>query len=201
MRRLNFMIPGLIAIILQVQALNLTSLSIVREREQGTMEQLIVTPIKAWELMLGKTLPYVLIVLSNVLVTLAIGVFWFKVAITGSIPLLMFLSLIFILGSLGLGILVSNIAKTQMQAMYISAFIIQTPSMILSGFVFPRLNMPKVTYFVGNFLPITYFLEITRGIILKGAGFFQLWRYIWPLALLSVIFFALSVITFRKRIT
>jgi ABC-2 type transport system permease protein len=200
MRRLNYMIPGLIAILLQVQSLNLTSLSIVREREQGTMEQLIATPIKAWELMLGKMLPYVIIALSNILVTLTIGVFWFKVPVAGSVALLMSLSLIFILGSLGLGILVSNIAKTQIQAMYINAFVIQTPSMILSGFTFPRLNMPKVIYFAGDLLPITHFLEIARGIILKGVGFVELWRYIWPLALLSIIFITISIITFRKRI-
>ena len=201
LRRLNFMIPGLVALILQVQSLMLTALSIVKEREQGTMEQLIVTPIKVWELMLGKILPYVLIALFNVLVTLAVSVFWFKVPVSGNIILLLFLSLIFIIGSLGLGILISNIAKTQMQAMYISSFSIQIPSMILSGFVFPRLNMPKITYFAGNLLPITYFIEIVRGIILKGVGFVQLWRYIWPLALLSIIFFTLSVVTFRKRIT
>jgi ABC-2 type transport system permease protein len=201
MRRLNYMIPGLVAMILQQQALLLTALSIVREREQGTIEQLIVTPVKAWELMLGKILPYVLIALGNVLLTLSLGVFWFKVPIAGSIGLLMLLSLIFILGSLGLGILISNIAKTQMQAMYISSFGIQIPSMILSGFVFPRINMSPVVYWAGNFLPITYFLEIVRGIVLKGVEISFLWRYILPLSALSLFFFTASVISFRKRIS
>ena len=200
MRRLNYMIPGLVAMILQQQALLLTALSIVREREQGTIEQLIVTPVKAWELMLGKILPYVLIALGNVLLTLTLGVFWFKVPIAGSIGLLMLLSLIFIIGSLGLGILISNIAKTQMQAMYISSFGIQIPSMILSGFIFPRINMSPVVYWAGNFLPITYFLEIVRGIVLKGVEISVLWRYILPLSALSLFFFTASVISFRKRI-
>ena len=201
MRRLNYMIPGLVAMILQQQALLLTALSIVREREQGTFEQLIVTPVKAWELMLGKILPYVLIALGNVLLTLSLGVFWFKVPIAGSIGLLMLLSLIFIIGSLGLGILISNIAKTQMQAMYISSFGIQIPSMILSGFIFPRINMSPVVYWAGNFLPITYFLEIVRGIVLKGVDISVLWRYILPLNALSLFFFTASVISFRKRIS
>lgn len=201
MRRLNYMIPGLVAMILQQQSLLLTALSIVREREQGTMEQLIVTPIKPWELMLGKILPYVMIALGNVLLTLALGVFWFKVPIAGNIGLLMLLSLIFILGSLGLGILISNIAKTQMQAMYISSFVIQIPSMILSGFVFPRINMAPAVYWAGNFLPITYFLEIVRGIVLKGVDITYLWRYIIPLGILSLSFFVASVLSFRKRIS
>lgn len=201
MRRLNYMIPGLVALILQQQSLLLTALSIVREREQGTMEQLIVTPIKPWELMLGKILPYVIIALGNVLLTLSLGVFWFKVPIAGNIGLLMLLSLIFILGSLGLGILISNIAKTQMQAMYISAFVVQIPSMILSGFVFPRINMAPTVYWAGNFLPITYYLEIVRGIVLKGVDIIYLWRHIIPLSVLSLLFFIASVISFRKRIS
>jgi ABC-2 type transport system permease protein len=201
MRRLNYMIPGLVAMILQQQSILLTALSIVREREQGTIEQLIVTPIKPWELMLGKIMPYVIIALGNVLLTLSLGVFWFKVPIAGSIGLLMLLSLIFILGSLGLGILISNIAKTQMQAMYISSFVIQIPSMIVSGFIFPRINMSPVVYWAGNFLPITYFLEIVRGIVLKGVDISMLWRYIIPLGILSLSFFIASVISFRKRIS
>lgn len=201
LRRLNYMVPGLIAMILQIQTLQLTALSIVREREQGTMEQLIVTPIKPWELMLGKIMPYVVIALINVLVTLSLGVWWFKVPIAGSIPLLLALSLILIFGSLGLGIMISNIAKNQIQAMYITSFGIQMPSMILSGFTFPRINMPRVVYWIGNFFPVTHFIEITRGIILKGVGVDALWQYIWPMAVLCLVFFSASVITFRKRLT
>jgi len=201
LRRLNYMVPALIAMILQVQSMLLTALSIVREREQGTMEQLIVTPIKPWELMLGKILPYIIITLINVLITVALGTFWFKVPIAGNLLLLLGLSFVFILGSLGLGILISNVAKTQMQAMYLTSFGIQMPSMILSGFVFPRINMPPVVYWIGNIFPVTYFIEITRGIILKGVGFAALWQYIWPMMLLCVIFFSASVFTFRKHLS
>ena len=200
LRRLNYMIPALIAIILQVQSILLTALSIVREREQGTMEQLIVTPVKPWELMLGKILPYVIIALINVLATVLLGTTWFNVPITGNLLLFLALSLIFIMGSLGMGILVSNTAKTQMQAMYMTTFGILTPALILSGFVFPRINMPPVVYWVGNIFPVTYFIEISRGIILKGVGFSALWCYIWPMVVLSVVFFAASVITFRKHL-
>lgn len=200
LRRLNYMVPALIAMILQVQTLQLTALSIVREREQGTMEQLIVTPIKPWELILGKILPYIFIALINVLVTLFLGMAWFKVPIAGNVFLLLALSLLLILGSLGLGILISNIAKNQMQAMYITSFGIQMPSMILSGFTFPRINMPPVVYWIGNLLPVTHFIEITRGIILKGVGLESLWVYVLPLAALSVFFFIAAVITFRKRL-
>jgi len=201
LRRLNYMVPALIAMILQIQSIMLTALSIVREREQGTMEQLIVTPIKSWELMLGKILPYIFVALINVLVTLLLGTLWFKVPIAGNVLLLLGLSFIFILGSLGLGILISNIAKTQMQAMYITSFGIQLPSMILSGFIFPRINMPPVVYWIGNIIPVTYFIEITRGIILKGVGFAALWRYIWPMMVLSIVFFSASVVTFRKHLS
>jgi ABC-2 type transport system permease protein len=201
LRRLNYMVPALIAMILQIQSMLLTALSIVREREQGTMEQLIVTPVKSWELMLGKILPYVIITLINVMVTVALGTFWFKVPIAGNVLLLLGLSLIFVMGSLGLGILISNVTRTQMQAMYISSFGIQIPSMILSGFVFPRINMPPFVYWIGNLFPVTYFIEITRGIILKGVGFLALWRYIWPMMLLSLVFFSASVLTFKKHLT
>ncbi|HMN14708.1 MAG TPA: ABC transporter permease, partial [Bellilinea sp.] len=130
MRRMDFMIPGLVAVILQVQTLLLTAFAIVREREQGTLEQLIVTPIKSWELMLGKILPYVVVALLNVAMTVGVGYIWFGVEVAGSITLLFILSLVFLLGSLGLGVLISNVSRTQMQAMYLASFIMM-PSFIL----------------------------------------------------------------------
>ena len=145
MRRLNFAIPGLVACILQVQALLLTSSAIVREREQGTLEQLIVTPIKPWELMLGKILPFVLVTFVNVGLILAVARFWFQVPIAGSITQLLILTAIFLLGSLGLGVLISNISRTQMQAMYLAAFSMM-PTLILSGFIYPRDNMHLIAY-------------------------------------------------------
>jgi ABC-2 type transport system permease protein len=199
MKRMDFWIPGLVAIILQIQSLLLTAFAIVREREQGTLEQLIVTPIKSWELMLGKILPFVAVALVNVALTVAVGMFWFGVPVAGSIPLLFGLSLIFLLGSLGLGVLISNISTNQMQAMYIASFIM-IPAFILSGLLVPRDNMPWLAYYSGYLLPVTYFLEIVRGIITKGVGITYLWPWVWPMAAFSLVVFFLSVVLFRKRI-
>lgn len=199
MKRMNFMIPGLVAIILQIQTLLLTAFAIVREREQGTLEQLIVTPVRSWELMLGKILPFVVVAFVNVVMTVAVGAIWFGVKVAGSITLLAVLSLIFLLGSLGLGVFISNISKTQMQAMYMASFIMM-PSFILAGLLFPRENMPWLAYYAGYLLPVTYFLEIVRGIILKGAEFASLWVWIWPMAVFSIIVFFASVLMFQKRL-
>jgi len=199
MKRMDFWIPGLVAIILQIQSLLLTAFAIVREREQGTLEQLIVTPIKSWELMLGKILPFVAIALINVALTVGVGMFWFGVPVAGSIPLLFGLSLIFLLGSLGLGVLISNISTNQMQAMYIASFIM-IPAFILSGLFVPRDNMPWLAYYSGYLLPVTYFLEIVRGIITKGVGITYLWPWVWPMAVFSLVVFFLSVVLFQKRI-
>jgi ABC-2 type transport system permease protein len=199
LRRMNFMIPGLVAVILQIQTLLLTAFAIVREREQGTLEQLIVTPVRSWELMLGKILPFVLVAFLNVAMTVAVGAIWFGVKVAGSSLLLAVLSLIFLLGSLGLGVLISIISKTQMQAMYMASFIM-LPSFILAGLLFPRENMPWLAYYAGYLLPVTYFLEIVRGIMLKGVGFFTLWAWIWPMAVFSIVVFFAGVLMFHKRL-
>ena len=199
LRRMNFMIPGLIAVILQVQTLLLTAFAIVREREQGTLEQLIVTPVRSWELMLGKILPFVLVAFLNIAMTVAVGAIWFGVSVAGNIILLAFLSLIFLLGSLGLGVLISNISQTQMQAMYMSSFIM-LPSLLLSGLLYPRDNMPWVPYYAGYLMPVTYFLEIVRGIMLKGVGLAALWVWVWPMAVFSIVVFFASVFMFHKRL-
>jgi len=195
-----FMIPGLIPIILQLQALLLTALAIVREREQGTMEQLIVTPIKSWELMLGKIVPYLLVSIFNTVMMLWLGQWIFGMSIVGSTFQLVALSTIFIIGSLGLGVLISNVSNTQMQAMYLAVGVVLIPAIILSGLLLPRDGMPWITYVFGELLPVTHFLDITRGIILKGAGAATLWPSIWPLIVLSVVYFTASVLAFRKRI-
>jgi ABC-2 type transport system permease protein len=196
---MNFLIPGLVAAILQVQTLLLTAFSIVREREQGTLEQLIVTPLKSWELMLGKILPFVLIAYINLGLTLVVGALFFQVPVVGSAFLLIILSGLFLLGSLGLGVLISNISRTQMQAMYLASFIM-LPTFILSGFFFPRDNMPWLAYQAGFLLPVTYFLEIVRGIILKGVGFNYLWPVVWPMAVFSIAVFVISALIFRKHL-
>jgi ABC-2 type transport system permease protein len=199
MRRMNFMIPGLVAVILQIQTLLLTAFAIVREREQGTLEQLIVTPVRSWELMLGKILPFVLVAFLNVAMTVGVGVLLFGVEVAGSIALLAGLSLIFLLGSLGLGVLISIISQTQMQAMYMASFIMM-PSFLLAGLLYPRDNMPWLAYYAGYLLPVTYFLEIVRGIMLKGVGLMTLWNWVWPMALFSIVVFFASVLMFHKRL-
>jgi ABC-2 type transport system permease protein len=196
----NYMIPGLIPMILQVQALLLTALAIVREREQGTMEQLIVTPIHAWELMLGKIIPYLLIGIINTVFTILIAMLLFHIQVAGSIWLLIALSIVFILGSLGMGVLISNISQTQMQAMYIAVGTVLLPAIILSGLMFPRDNMPLITYLIGEILPVTHYLVITRGIMLKGVGVEYLLPSILKLSALSVAYFVASVFAFRKQI-
>ncbi len=195
-----FMIPGLIPIILQVQTLLLTALAIVREREQGTMEQLIVTPIKSWELMLGKIIPYLLVSILNTLMMLWLGKLIFGVAIVGSFWVLMGLSTIFIIGSLGLGVLISNVSQTQMQAMYLAVGIVLIPAIILSGLIIPRSGMPWITYIFSELLPVTHFLEITRGVMLKGVGMNVLWGPVRSLIILSIVYFTASVLMFKKRI-
>jgi ABC-2 type transport system permease protein len=196
-----YMIPGLIPILLTLQTLVLSALAIVREREQGTMEQLIVTPVKSWELMLGKIIPYLLVSVVNLFMLLWLGKLLFGVNVAGSYWGLIGLSLIFIVGSLGMGVLISNISQSQMQAIYLALFVVLMPAIILSGMLFTRENMPAVTYWYSELLPVTQYLEITRGIIVRGVGLQTLW---WsstvPLIILSVIYFACSVLVFRKRI-
>ncbi len=196
-----YMIPGLIPILLQVQALLLSALAIVREREQGTMEQLIVTPIKPWELMLGKIIPYLLVSIVNLFLLLGLGNLLFGVTVAGSYWELIGLSLIFIIGSLGMGVLISNISQSQMQAIYIAVFVVIIPAIILSGLMFTRENMPAITYWYSELLPVTQYLNITRGIIVRGASAQSLmWSSTFPLIILSVVYFVASVLVFKKRL-
>ncbi|HPX65122.1 MAG TPA: ABC transporter permease [Anaerolineaceae bacterium] len=196
-----FMIPGLITIILQVQTILLAALSIVREREQGTMEQLIVTPIKSWELMLGKIIPYLIVCLLNLFLLLWMAEVMFGVHVMGNMGELIGLSVIFILGSLGMGVLISNISKTQMQAVYISVFLVIIPAVILSGMMFSRESMPAFTYWYSELLPVTQYLEITRGIIVRGVDAITLlYTSTIPLIVLSVCYFIASVFAFRKHL-
>jgi ABC-2 type transport system permease protein len=199
MQSVNFMIPGLLGLILQFQTLLLTAFAVVRERERGTLEQLVVTPVKPWELMLGKILPFVVIAFANVLVASAVGRFWFGVEFAGSFALLLVLAALFVLSSLGLGLLISTISQTQTQAMQVALFVM-LPSIILSGFVFPRESMPFVIRDLGFLIPLTYFLEILRGIILKGVGVEVLWPQVVALAIFGAMVFGLSANRFRKTL-
>lgn len=199
MLSVNFMIPGIIGLIMQFQTLLLTSFAVVREREQGTMEQLIVTPIKPWELMMGKILPYAVTTSVGVAAALTAGRLLFGVAVAGSLGLLALLSLLFLLGSLGLGLLVSTVSQTQGQAMQLSMFI-SLPSIMLSGFIYPRETMPFVVQKLGLLIPLTYYLQILRGIVLKGVGLDMLWPNVLPLTIFSIGVFLLSAQRFQKRV-
>lgn len=199
MESVNFMIPGLIGLIIQTQAVILTAFAIVREREKGTLEQLIVTPIKPWELMVGKILPYVIIAFIQVLVALGLGMLWFKMSVAGSVTLLLALSLVFLIGSLGIGLLISTISQTQNQALQLS-MLVMLPSILLSGFVFPREAMPPVMYYMGYAVPLTYFLKILRGIALKGIGMEYLWGEVLLLAIFGLVVFTLSAKRFQKKL-
>ncbi|MCA9246081.1 MAG: ABC transporter ATP-binding protein/permease [Planctomycetales bacterium] len=195
----HFFVPGLVGIILQLVTLFLTAFAIVRERENGTLEQLFVTPVGRLGLMLGKLVPYAIVGMVETLIVLAVMVFLFQVPIRGSIPLLLSLSLIFLVCSLGLGLLVSTLAQTQTEALQF-AFIIMLPSILLSGFVFPRSEMPLPIYLVTFAIPVTYFLEILRGIVLRGAEFVHLIPYVAGLLICCFAILGISVARFRKQL-
>ena len=194
----NF-VPGLIGLILQLVTVILTSSTIVRERERGTYEQLIVTPVSRWELLLGKLTPYLVVSFWNTGVILVLGYLIFGVEVAGSITLLILLSAVFLTGSLGLGLLISAVSSTSAQAIQASVFT-TLPAFILSGFIFPTDSMPFLMRALGYLLPLTYFLRIIRGIAMKGIGFMQLLDAIVPLTLLSVGIFVLSLTRFRKTL-
>lgn len=199
MEIMKFNIPGLIGLIMQEVILILTAFSLVKEKERGTMEQLIVTPIKPSELIIGKLTPYIIIGFISFLFVLISGVLWFGVPIQGSVPLLILLSTLFLVTTLAMGILVSTIAKNQLQAMQI-AFAIILPSVIISGFVFPREPMPVIIQALGGFIPLTYFLEILRGIFLKGIGIGELWKQTLILISFTVILCIATTLSFKKQL-
>jgi len=199
MKSVNFMVPSIIALILTFQTLLLTAFAVVREREQGTLEQIIVTPIRTWEFMLGKILPYTVTASAAAAISVIAARIIFGVEVAGSVLLLSLLSVLFLMGSLGMGLFVSTLSQTAGQATQMAMFIIM-PSILLSGFMYPRDSMPIVVQQLGLLVPMTYYLEILRGIILKGVGFQVLWPAVFPLALFSFIVFGLSAWRFQKRI-
>ncbi len=199
LRSRNFMIPGVLAMVLMIVTMMLTSLGIVKEREQGTMEQLMVTPIRAHELILGKLLPFFLIGLIEIGVVVAVAVFWFGVPVKGSIWLLFGLSPTFMLTTLGLGLFISTISRNQQQAMLTAVFFI-LPQIILSGFVFPIENMPRLIQGLTFVVPLRYFLVIIRGLFLKAAGWGALWDETVALVVFGLVILGLSILRFRKRL-
>jgi len=196
----NFMVPGVVGLVLMIITMTLTSLGIVREKEIGTLEQLLVTPIKPYQLIIGKLIPFIIIGFVDVIVVLAIAQFWFEVPMRGNVLLLFALSGLFILTTLGLGLFISTIAKSQQQAMLIAQFFFFFPFIYLSGFAFPIANMPILIQYVSYLIPLRYFLEIVRGIFLKGAGVTELWSQALALLVFGVAILTLSVLRFRKKL-
>jgi ABC-2 type transport system permease protein len=193
------MLPGLVAVLLLVITASLSSMAIVRERELGTLEQLNVTPLGRWELIIGKLLPYALIGFIDVILVVAATVLWFEVPLRGSVPLLFGASLIYLLCTLGLGLFVSTISHTQQQAMMTATFFFLVPMMYLSGFIFPIENMPRVIQWLTVAIPLRYFLVIVRGIFLKGVGFHVLWTQFAALGAWGVIVLTLAAVRSHKR--
>lgn len=194
-----FMIPGVAGMVLFMLTSILTASAIVRERERGTIEQLIVTPIRPWELMLGKLLPYSILALLNTLEVLLIGALWFGVPIRGSLLLIFSLSALFLMTSLAIGLLASTVAKTQQEAI-LTVMITILPSIFLSGFFFPLSAMPKALQWISYAVPLRYYLTIIRSLLLKGAGIVELQGEIIALFIFGSTLMALATLRFRKRL-
>ena len=194
-----FYVPGVIATIAFLLPMILTAQAIVREREMGTLEQIMVTPIRSWELVLGKTLPFALIGLIDVVMIALVGVFWFKVPLRGNPLVLLLGNILFLMSSVGIGLLISTISSTQQQAQ-ISTFFFMNPAFILSGFAFPLENMPEWLQYLTYINPLRYFLVIIRGTFLKGIGLEVLWPQMLAMAILGGLMITLSSMRFRKRL-
>lgn len=199
LKSINYMVPGVMCTILLTVTTILTSMAIVKEREIGTLEQLIVTPLTPRELMVGKTAPFVVVGFVDMILVLLVSTFWFRVPIAGSLLLLFALTTIFLLTSLGVGLFISTISHTQQQATMTSFFFF-LPSIILSGFIFPIENMPWVVQLVTYLIPMRYFLTIVRGIFLKGVGIEILWPQVAALVIMGVVIIWLSAARFSKRL-
>jgi ABC-2 type transport system permease protein len=195
-----FMIPGIVALLLLVVTTNLSAMGIVREREVGTLEQLNVTPIARWELILGKLLPYGLIGMIDVVLVLIVALFWFEVPLRGSLPLLFGLSLVYLLTTLGLGLFVSTISNTQQQAMMTTTFFFMLPMVYLSGFIFTIENMPSWIQPITYLIPLRYFLVILRGLFLKGVGLETFWPQALALLAWGIAILTLATLRSSKRL-
>ncbi len=195
-----FMVPAIVGLLLMIITLILTSLAIVKEKEIGTLEQLIVTPIKSHQLLIGKLVPFAILGFLSVIIIISAMSIIFDIAVRGSITFLFFATFIYILSTLGLGLFVSTISKTQQQAMMLAIFVIMLPMVYLSGFAFPIENMPQAIQYVTYLIPLRYFMTIIRGVILKGIGFADLWQELFVLAFIGVSILALSAKRFKKRL-
>jgi len=194
-----FFVPGIVAFTVVLISLLLTSIAIIKEKEAGTMEQLIVTPLRPIELIAGKTIPYVLISLVQMLIVTLLALYWFEIPMKGNVFFLFFATCLFLISSMGLGLFISTVSSTQQQAMMTTFFFI-LPMFMLSGFVFPIANMPLAVRWIAYLNPLTYFLIIIRGIFLKGVGFTVLWPQTTALVAIGFVLFTGSIRRFRKRL-
>lgn len=196
----NFYVPGVIVVVVTLVTLLLTSMAVVREKEIGTIEQIMVTPIRPIEFVLGKTIPFGLIGLVDVLIITVVGVFWFEVPVRGNLLVLFGSTCVYLMTTLGVGLLISTVSGTQQQAM-MSTFFFFFPAMLLSGFVFPIANMPEVVQWLTYLNPLRYFLVIVRAVFLKGVGLDVLWPQLAALAAMGIATLALVVSKFQKTLS
>ncbi len=196
----NFMLPSVMALILVVTTTVMMAMGVVKEREIGTLEQLIVTPIKPYQLIIGKLIPFVIIGFIDFLIVVTVMVLWFGIAVRGDFLFLLFTSFIFIMSTLGLGLFISTISKTQQQAMMVAMFGILMPMIYLSGFAFPIENMPPLIQYITYAIPLRYYITILRGIILKGTGFSSLWLETLIMFLMGAGLLILSSLRFRRKL-
>ena len=199
MKSPNFYVPGVIGIVLQIGTVFATAMAVVREREKGTLETLLVSPLSRWGLMLGKLIPYLCIGMVMAMILFLIMRFLFHVPINGSVVAMIFTTLVYVFALLSLGLLVATKAENQMQALQMS-MTFMLPSVFFSGFVFPRETMPWIFYAVGTVVPTTYFISLMRAIILRGARLFEYWPHLLILVVMSILLFAFCALTFRKKI-
>ena len=196
----NYMLPGIVGLLIMVVTINLTSLAIVKEREIGTFEQLIVTPLKSYQIIIGKLVPFSILGFVSITIVITVMRFWFNIHVHGSVPLLYLAALVFMLSTLGLGLFISTISKTQQQATMTSFFGVMMPMIYLSGFSFPIENMPVWIQYITYIIPLRYFITIVRGIILKGVGFESLYDQFLALLIFGVGILVLSSLRFRKKL-
>jgi ABC-2 type transport system permease protein len=199
MRSPNFFVPGVIGVVLQIGTTFATAMAVVRERERGTLEQLLVSPLSRWGLMLGKLVPYLCIGMLMAILLFAIMRFVFAVPIAGSVIAMMLSTLVYVFALLSLGLLVATKAENQMQALQMSMTFIM-PSVFFSGFIFPRETMPWIFYAIGALLPTTYFIDLMRAIILRGATFLEYWPSLGIMSVMAVVLFCVCALRFRKKI-
>jgi ABC-2 type transport system permease protein len=196
---LIFMVPGIAAVLLQILTVAQVAMAVVRERELGTLEQLLVTPVRPIELIISKVVPNIFLTVVDTVIIVLVGVYWFDVPFQGSPWLFAWLSLLFIVSGLGLGLLISTVTQTQEQAQQLTAVLVMLTAM-LTGMFYPRATMPPVVQAVGDLIPATYFTRIARGIITKGVGLSFMWRDVIVLAIYGAVVMGFAAVTFRKRL-